>query len=516
MLQANEAGRAPCYGGAEARPAAVLVPGRNCCALSEAERAALLIDGEAYFAALDASLRRAERSILIIGWDFDARIRLRPQDGADAPTLGDLLRSLVEERPDLHVRVLVWSLATAHGPGESLPLFVGADWSAHERISVRLDTHHPFYASHHQKMVIIDDSVAFVGGMDLTVARWDRPGHAPEEKLREDPDGKPYEPVHDVQAVLDGPVVRAVGDIARERWRDATNEALPAAAPVDRWPDSVEPDLSNVSVAVSRTRPRYNGRAGVEEVAQLTDDLLRAARRTVYIETQYFTSHRVGRLLETMLAQPDGPEIVVVCTRTANGVAERFIMGANRERLLRRLKAADRHDRLRVYYPVADSAEAHRLLIHAKVAFIDDRFLRVGSANLNNRSVGLDTECDVTLVAQTQPEREAIRRLRDTLLAEHLGVDRGDLNGPSSEGKRLLDVIDGLRHDGHSLRLMPTSRGARRPFPGTVLLDPERPLPLAGGLYRLWSRLARFGRARDRRSSESPSVASPKQRGTRK
>src|SRR5690606_12209369 len=144
-----------------------------------------------YFAALEASLRRADRSIIIIGWDFDARIRLRPQDGADTLTLADLLRSLVEKRPELHIRILVWSLATVHAPGKTLPLLFGASWARHERIELRLDTHHPAYASHHQKIVIIDDSVAFVGGMDLTVARWDRPGHVPNEELRTDPDGAP-------------------------------------------------------------------------------------------------------------------------------------------------------------------------------------------------------------------------------------------------------------------------------------------------------------------------------------
>lgn len=60
---------------AESQP--VLSPARNCSAISIAHRAAVLIDGASYFAALDAVLRTAERSITIIGWDFDASIRLR-------------------------------------------------------------------------------------------------------------------------------------------------------------------------------------------------------------------------------------------------------------------------------------------------------------------------------------------------------------------------------------------------------------------------------------------------------
>jgi len=496
----------------------VVVPGRNCCAVSKADRAAMLIDGECYFAALDASLRSARRSITIIGWDFDASIRLRPQDGAGAPTLGDLLRHLVEERPDLNVRILVWSLATIHTPSASLPLLVGPDWASHERIELRLDTHHPVYASHHQKIVIVDDSVAFVGGMDLTVDRWDRPGHAPDDDLRRRPGGDHYEPVHDVQMVLDGPVIRDICAIARARWQDATGETLQPGAAVDRWPQRFPPDFRNVWVAISRTLPRFGSRPGVEEAAQLTDDLLRAARRAIYIEAQYFTGRRVGRRLADMLGQPEGPQIVLICTRVANGMLERFIMGANRERLLRRLKAADRHGRLRVYYPVAEGAEKHRLLIHSKVMIVDDGFLRVGSANLNNRSVGLDSECDVTIIAQTPQERATVLRLRDTLLAEHLGAEYRDLHDATSRKANLADALERFLHKGHTLRPMPVTRGTRRSFPGTFLLDPERPFPFAGALHELrrWmSRQGRF-RRRDNTSSDRPRTAEPKQRGMRK
>lgn len=511
----HEKGLAPA---ADAKSPPVLTPGLNCCAVAEARRAAVLIDAENYFAALDDALRGAERSIMIIGWDFDARIRLRPQEGPHSPTLGDLLRSLVEDRPQLNVRVLVWSLATIHAPGASLPLLLGAEWQRHERIHLHLDTHHPAYASHHQKIVVIDDSLAFVGGMDLTVARWDRPGHAPENHLRRCPAGTQYDPVHDVQMVLDGQVVRCVCDITRARWLHATGEVMPTGVAVDRWPDAVKPDFMDVSVAVSRTQPRHGEQPAVEEIARLNDDLLRAAQGTVYIEAQYFTGRRLRRLLKDMLAQAVGPQIVVVCTRVANGVLERFIMGANRERLLRSLKVVDKHNRLRVYYPVAGGAEERRLLIHSKVIIIDDSFLRIGSANLNNRSIGLDTECDVTVAAQSPEQREAVRCIRDTLLAEHLRVEVSVLRAALERDESLADAIDALAHEDCGLRPMIASRGATGFFPGTIVLDPERPLLLGEMLHRLrFRKLAqdRSGR-RDTANSETAKVTRPSTRGTRK
>lgn len=503
---------------ADAQSPPVLAPGHNCCAVAEARRAAVLIDAENYFAALDDALRGAERSVMIIGWDFDARIRLRPQDGSHSPTLGDLLRSLVEGRPQLEVRILVWSLAAIHAPGASLPLLLGAEWQKHERIHLHLDAHHPAYASHHQKIAIIDDSLAFVGGMDLTVERWDRPGHAPENHLRRCPAGARYDPVHDVQMVLDGPVVREVCNVTRARWHHATGEALPTDAAVDRWPDAVKPDFMYVPVAVSRTQPRHGEQPAVEEIARLNDDLLRAAQGTVYIEAQYFTGRRLRRLLKDMLAQADGPQIVVVCTRVANGVLERFIMGANRERLLRSLKAVDKHNRLRVYYPVAGGAEERRLLIHSKVMIVDDSFLRIGSANLNNRSIGLDTECDVTVAAQSPEQRESVRRIRDTLLAEHLRVEVSILRAALEHEGNLADAIDDLTHEDCGLRPMTATRGATRSFPGTILLDPERPLPFGEGLHRFLFRKDAQGRRarRDTANSETASVTRPSTRGTTK
>ncbi len=488
MIEPSDA-RAP-RAGADRPPAPVLVPGRNCCGVAEARRAAVLVDAEAYYAVLDETLRRAERSIMIIGWDFDARIRLRPQDGPDAPSLGELLRILVESRPHLHVRVLVWSLAIAHAPGAALPLIRGADWQSHERIQLHLDRHHPAYAAHHQKIVIVDDSVAFVGGMDLTVERWDTSDHAPDNDLRLTPDGKRYDPVHDVQMVMDGPVVGHLCGVARARWRDATGEALPTGSAVDRWPDRLQPDFMNATVAVSRTQPAYHGQPAVEETAHLYESLLRAARTTVYIEAQYFTGRRLRRLLKDMLGRPDGPKIVVVCTRVANGLVERFIMGANRERLLRSLKAVDTYHRLHVYYPVAAGTEEPRLLIHSKVMIIDDRFLRIGSSNLNNRSVGLDTECDVTIDAQSADQREAVLRIRDTLLAEHLGVRVPALRAAVARESSLPEAIDRVAHEGRTLRPMEVTRGPTGSFPGTILLDPERPISFLGALRSLRPRRA--------------------------
>lgn len=492
------------------RQAPVLKPGYNCRQVATAHRTAVLIDGAAYFAVLEKALRSATRSIFIVGWDFDARIRLRPQDGSDAPALGDILRRLVEERPDLEIRILIWSLAPVHAPGAATALVFGAEWQDHPRIHLRLDTHHPMHAAHHQKIVTIDGSLAFVGGIDLTVDRWDRAGHAADEPLRSRPDGSRYEPVHDIQVVVSGPAARLPARVAHERWRDFTGEEVPLDKPADRWPRSLSPDFTNVPVGISRTLPALDARPAVEESAALMEDLLRAAGRTIYIEAQYFTAKRLRGILREVLSRPDAPEIVVVGPLNANGIIERFIMGANRERLLRSLGKTRHYDRLRVYYPVTTGAGHVRpVLIHAKLVIVDDRLLRIGSSNLNNRSVGLDTECDLVIEADRPETRQVIADYRDRLLAEHLGVNPAEIADAIHRQGSLIGAINALNGD-KCLRPLAVGKGTTHSFPGTRFLDPERPFRLMERFRAWWyARPAQDGSA-ERRSLEPESRSSDK------
>ncbi|WP_230532658.1 phospholipase D-like domain-containing protein [Microvirga roseola] len=420
---------------------------------------------------------------MIIGWDFDGSIRLRPDEDPEiSPPLGPLLRSLVEERPHLEIRILVWSIAVVHAPGATRPLIFGADWQNHPRVHVKLDTHHPIYAAHHQKIVCIDDTLAFVGGMDLTVERWDTPHHAAAAPLRRRDNGSPYEPVHDVQMVVDGLAARAIAELAWTRWKAATGEErLPvessASAP---WPCDLTPDFAPVPIGIARTFPAWGDQRAVREVAALTADALAAARRSIYIEAQYMTTNFVGDILARHLADPGGPEIIVLMTLESHGMVEQLVMGSNRDRLIRRLRMEDRFDRLRVYYPVvprSDGGEC-QVLIHSKVIIVDDTFLRVGSSNLNNRSMGLDTECDLAIEGEDDRTRRAILKLRDRLLAEHLDASPERVAEIiAEEDGSLIHAIERLNNHPRGLRTFQamSDDGPTQPAFGTRLLDPQEP-----------------------------------------
>lgn len=443
-----------------------------------AERLGFIVDGADYYAALKDVLPRAEKSIWIIGWDFDPDIRLDPRNSGE--TLGAFLRSLVEARPELEIRILVWAMGPIYS-GKSLKLFSESGWSSHERIHLRFDSRHPLRGSHHQKIVVIDDRLAFVGGIDLTARRWDDQSHAVINPHRVEPDGTPYDPVHDLQAAVTGDVARDLGDLSRRRWARATGEKHSrVSVEGELWPSSVEPALSGCQVALSLTEPGLGRRRGKRQAMRLTLDALWSADKHIYMETQYLAFFGVADCLTRRLGEPQGPEVVIVLTRASHGFIEKVVMGGNRDRLIRRLKRADRFGRLKVVYPVVprDDGTEQDVLIHSKLLVIDDRFVRIGSSNLNNRSEGLDTEADIAVEAGSEGCARSITGLRDRLLAEHLDSSRQTVGEVMARTGSLIRTIDELNIRPRGFRDMAIriDKGETEPVWGTDIVDPARPL----------------------------------------
>jgi phosphatidylserine/phosphatidylglycerophosphate/cardiolipin synthase-like enzyme len=456
---------------------AIVEPGRNVWNVAKAEKASFLIDGSAYFSALDAALRGARRTIWIVGWDFNPDICLRPRVSSE--TLGELLLRLADDAPELQVRILVWGMGPVYS-GKSLKIFRESAFSRHPQIHLRFDLRHPLRGCHHQKLVVIDDALAFLGGIDLTARRWDEPDHRVDNPLRAAPDGQPYGPVHDIQAMVSGEAALLIGDVARRRWSRATGEAIDRRTDIAAsWPESIVADMRGAASGVALTEPGLVGKRGRHEAIKLTRDAIRAARRSIYIETQYLASFGIARRLGRRLREADGPEIVVLVTRSSHGLIEKLTMGGNRDRVIRRLKRMDRHDRLRILYPVVPNPAGgeHEVTIHSKVIIIDDRFVRIGSSNLNNRSEGLDTECDLALEAGEAAHRNAIFALRSKLLAEHLDANPETVDQMLRQSGSLVKSLDALNTGSRGLRefSVDLTRGGISPLPGTSVIDPQIP-----------------------------------------
>lgn len=468
--------------------APIAAEGRNCWRRLPAAKAAVLVDGEAYYKALKTAFLKARRSILMVGWVIDSRVPLergaaaRPDDAGQQPPneLASLLDYVVRRTSGLHAHVLIWDSALIYSLDREFLPILKLDWLTHPRLNFRLDDSHPIGASHHQKIIVIDDELAFVGGMDVAARRWDSTAHIPRDPRRSDPGWPDYPPVHDVQVMVSGPVAAGLAQIARERWRCATGQHLrppqfPPGARPDPWPDHVAPLLRDVTVAIARTSPLWEGEPEIREVEQLYVDMIRQARRFIFIENQYFASRRIARLLALRLQEPDCPEIVAIGPKDPEGLIERSTMGVSRARMYERLHRLDHYGKLKLFYPVNGETGIH---VHSKVCIIDDRMLRIGSANLNNRSMGLDTECDLLIEAASDEDAAAIRAVRLDLIAEHQGVEPWQAAEAWARTGGLGASIAAL--DGHRRHLEPLQIVVPEMLlgvtPRTGWFDPERPV----------------------------------------
>jgi phosphatidylserine/phosphatidylglycerophosphate/cardiolipin synthase-like enzyme len=434
----------------------LLQEGRTCWRVARASRAAFLVDGAAYFPALAAALERAEHQVLLLGWDFHGRVRLRRRRARapDDELLG-LLGKALAARPSLHVYALGWGLGSLLAFGrESLPrLHLGLHGLP--RLDFRLDRCHPWLACHHQKVIAIDDRVAFAGGFDVTAYRWDSREHRPDDPRRVTPEGVPYGPFHDLQLAVEGDAAAALGELARERWQRATGERLaPPPAGSSPWPPSLQAALTDVPVGVARTDPGFGGRPPAREVEALYAAAFAAAQRWIYVENQYLTSERAVECLAARLREESGPEVVLVVPASCPAWLEEASMGRLRARALARLRAADRHGRLRTYAPRV-AADLY-VNVHAKVLIVDDALVRIGSSNLSNRSLSLDTECDLAIEAGGRADvTAAIAALRDGLVAEHLGVTAPEVRERLRAGGSLIRVVEELGQGERTLAPVP-------------------------------------------------------------
>jgi phosphatidylserine/phosphatidylglycerophosphate/cardiolipin synthase-like enzyme len=373
-------------------------------------------------------------------------------------------------------------------PFEDRKVFAGT------KVKFVLDGKLPVGACHHQKMIVVDDAIGFCGGGDIGPDRWDTPKHLDDDSRREKTrrDNKDFDSRQEVMGLVDGEAAKMLGALFRDRWARCTGEALEPAPPMPKphWPGNVPPQFTDVPVGLSRTSAAWRRYPEVRETEALHVRAIAEAKACIYMENQYFTSPLIARELARRLVEPDGPEVVLVSTEHSPSYFDRASMDKTRLNFIRTLKAADKHERMRIYSPVTTLGRT--IIVHAKLTIIDDVLLRIGSANINNRSMGFDSECDVAVEADSnRPGHDDVRRqitsVRDQLVAEHLGVSAGEFAGAMGEHGSFLKTIEALRGQGKTLRPITertVSADASR-VAESDLVDPDRvPPSLARSVQR--------------------------------
>jgi phospholipase D1/2 len=478
----------------------LLQPGKTCWRVETAEQFAVLVDGADYFFQVKTALLRARHRVLLVGWDFDSRMTFeRGGKTLLGPNqFGAFLRWLLRKRPSLQIYVLKSNLGLVPAfqtLWDGLTPVALVNFLSNERLEFAVDGAHPAGAVHHQKIVVIDDAVAFCGGIDLTLDRWDTSEHRHDHPARRSLN-RSYGPRHEVGVAVEGAAARALGELARDRWLAATGCTLePVEAAHVVWPRGLEPTLREVRIGIARTKPALNPGSEVREVEALNIAAIAAARHVIYLENQYLANRMLTVALAARLQEPDGPEIVLVMPRQSESRLEQEAMDSARHELLQILWAADEHHRLGIYWPVTDGGAP--IYVHAKVLVVDDRLLRIGSSNLNNRSMGFDSECDVAVEAlpgsaDDEPIRQTVVAVRDRLVAEHLGVTAEEFTRTMDERGSFLGAVRALRGDGRTLTefTRDTVAGEAGPLAENDLMDPDHvPKSLTSSVQRLLGRL---------------------------
>ncbi|MFC3174725.1 phospholipase D-like domain-containing protein [Novosphingobium bradum] len=463
-----------------------------------ATRAHVVVDAADYFLLMQDAMLKARQRIMLIGWDFDTRVRLgpgrrwwnRPTRKRHPARLGPFVVWLANRNRALQVRVLKWNFGALKFIFRGTMVFDLIRWFRHPAIDFKFDSAHPLGCSHHQKIAVIDDRFAVCGGIDMTTERWDTPEHREHDPRRINAARRPYDPWHDLTMLVEGEAARALGDLGRARWHRAGGPRLEACTPQQPtpWPERIEAEFRDVEVGIARTSAQWGSYDEVREVEALFLEHIAAARSFIYVESQYFASRRVAEALAARLSAADPPEVVMIAPLVSHGWLEQTAMDGARVRLLHAVGERDPQRRLRVFVPYSG---AKPIYVHSKLMIVDDAILRVGSANMNNRSLGLDTEADLFIDSRRpandrEAVRAAIRHLRLRMLGEHCGIPAATAGALLDEHGTMAAMIDARPFSARRLEpfhLRPLG-DTEKALADSALLDPERP----GELFEPMSR----------------------------
>ena len=367
----------------------------------------VLIDGQQAFGSILRDLRSASSHVHFAGWHLEPEFDLARSD--ERVVVRDLFIQLAER---VDVRVLLWSGAPVPPPvrpSRRDTRRVGEALQRGSRVQFAVDNKERPLHCHHEKIFVIDDEIAYVGGIDLSSFdgdRFDSSEHVARAAVG----------WHDATTRLRGPIV---ADVARHfafRWREVTGTQL--AEPEPRQP------AGTTEVQLVRTVPEkiYDSLPrGDFRILEAYNRALRSAQRLIYLENQFLWSPQIVELLREKLANPPTDDfrlVVVLPSKPTTGADDtRGQLGI--------LTEADSGDRMVACTPYARAgAHADPIYVHAKIGIVDDRWLTIGSANLNNHSLFNDSEVNVVMC-----DEHLARDTRLRLWAEHLEVPIEDVAG---------------------------------------------------------------------------------------
>jgi phospholipase D1/2 len=413
-------------------------PGHNCWKTNRAEHLSLLIDADNYYRAFFDVTSRAQNCIEITGWELDPYLYLSKVDRSMPDNFRQYLNDLTLKNKKLKIHVLVWKAFFYLRFGRER--FTKMRWRLLTSSSLVYNSGRTpfFFASYHEKVVIVDDTCAFIGGMDLAQKRWDTSDHRPDNPLRKAEHGKAYSPAHDLQLVLSGDIAKDLKAVIHKREdADFQNNETNLS---ELWPKDYPPELENVDVAIMRTDPKEKA----WEIKHFYEDAIVSAKEFILIENQHMTSKGLINLLCKRLCEEDGPEVIIITSLNYQGFFERAVYIDGRNKYLKELRKADIHGRLIVTFPSMVSQNGPKYItVHSKLLIVDNQLMSIGSANLNNRSMEVDNEINIGIEVQddSNETEKFISTCVVRLLSEHLDTSREEFIKEYQNKGSLLQAI---------------------------------------------------------------------------
>ena len=423
---------------------------------------------------LKEALQSAKKEVLITGWDFNPDTKFCEPRAADM-TILEILCACVKR--DVDVRVLLWSdaiMQATEGAGKGVAKAVQV--LVQNGILTRTSTPGKLF-SDHQKTVIIDGSVAYIGGLDLARGRWDDGSYhvapvAAEDVLAQKWRGAVWmdwyspesghnltcarQPWRDIHAKVQGAAALEIRNNFMQRWTALGNGKpfpLIEGVAVGEWKTTIVRSIAK----------RWIGAEGgdvLDEILLAYLHAIRQAQKFIYIENQFFISYSEGwndkpdpkypykvsnpvakmlvdqikaRKIYVYVVLPLYPE----CKSGGPGEAPYNYIVRNQmqtiEFMYRELEAANLKDHLH-FFCLGNKQGAFRnmVYVHSKMMIVDDRFIILGSANLNQRSMEGHRDSEICLCAEHPSKVHAFRL--DCWKA--LGAGTRDLYAPDT-GKEL-------------------------------------------------------------------------------
>ncbi len=440
-----------------------------------------------YYKRISDLLETARHYVVFVGWQIDSRLRL---DGEER--LKDKLIRICEKNPELQIYLLMWDHAYFYVAEREA--WQGRIWdNVHPRIHFVFDNRHPFGGSHHEKLVLFDGTTAFCGGIDLCDERWDTPDHLFADRRRSlNWKNEHHGPYHDLAVQVRGPICAEIHEHIASRWRELSSVPFPDHR--NRTETVTETETGH-RVFLSRTRSTID--AGnppiVREIEFLFRDLVRAARRQLIFEGQYYWSREINDLLIAKMHEMRGQDFsIVLVLADLNSLKSLTRHMAEHElSLLAQLERTAQVTGTRLImgvpysYPTRFGQTAKPVYIHSKVLICDDRLISIGSAHPAARALRVDSEVNLTFEARTPAERAHVREVAEHVLT-HWGILPHPQKCISDIRLRQFRPVEEIRT--YRRGLPPGLRWFAR-FPWQILFDP--PLPWLYPLKRRFRLLSR-------------------------